>query len=127
AYDLIDRFTVEHLGGRRLTFFTTGQVARDYPDLVQRIAADGHEIACHYYEHDQIWVQDRATLRRNLDAAISVLTKASGQCINGFRAPDFSIDDRCADWAFEEISLRFVYDSSCVASRHAGPPHSSVL
>lgn len=124
AYVLIERFSRAALEGKRITFFTTGQVARDYPDLVRRIADDGHEIACHYYEHDQIWHQDRDTMRRNLGAAIEVLTKASGQKITGFRAPDFAIDDRCASWAFEELSRRFLYDSSRVAARHSGPPHS---
>jgi hypothetical protein len=95
-------------------------VARDHPDIVRRIAADGHEVACHYYEHDQIWHQDRDTLRHNLDLAVEHLCNASGQVIKGFRAPDFSIDDRCASWAYEELSRLFIYDSSLVAERPPG-------
>jgi hypothetical protein len=123
AYEIIERFAQQRLSGARLTFFTTGQVARDYPDIVRRIAADGHEIACHYYEHDQIWHQDRQTFRSNLKLAVEHLSRASGQVIRGFRAPDFSIDDRCADWAYEELSRIFVYDSSFVTDRHGGMPN----
>ncbi len=122
AYEQIEAFTRQCLGGARVTFFTTGQVARDYPDIVRGIAADGHEIGCHHYEHDQIWHQDRETFRANLGLALEQLTKASGQIIKGFRAPDFSIDERCAHWAYEEIAQQFVYDSSLVTDRHGGPP-----
>jgi hypothetical protein len=120
AYERIERFARQRLDGARLTFFTTGQLARDHPDIVRRIASDGHEVACHYYEHDQIWHQDRDTLRRNLDLAVEHLTNASGQVIKGFRAPDFSIDDRCASWAYDELSRLFIYDSSLVAERPLG-------
>jgi len=122
AYERIERFAQERLAGGRLTFFTTGQVARDHPDIVRRIASDGHEVACHYYEHDQIWHQNRDTLRHNLDLALEHLCNASGQVIKGFRAPDFSIDDRCASWTYEELSRFFIYDSSLVA---VGPPGSA--
>jgi hypothetical protein len=122
AYELIERFAQERLAGTRLTFFTTGQVARDHPDIVRRIATDGHEVACHYYEHDRIWQQARYTVRHNLGLAVEHLGNASGQLIRGFRAPDFSIDDRCASWAYEEISRLFVYDSSFVAEH---PPSSA--
>lgn len=122
AYDVIQHFASSCLGGARLTFFTTGQVARDYPEIVRKIAADGHEIACHSYEHDQIWHQDRQQLRRSLELAVEHLTRAAGQVIRGFRAPDFSIDERCADWAYEELSRYFIYDSSKVSAHHIGRP-----
>jgi hypothetical protein len=118
----LEEFSQTHLGGARLTFFTTGQVARDYPDIVRRLSADGHEIACHYYEHDQIWHETRATFRRNLDMATTYLAGASGQRIRGFRAPDFSIDERCAAWAYEELARIFDYDSSHTAQHHHGNP-----
>jgi hypothetical protein len=127
AYERIERFAQRRLAGGRLTFFTTGQVARDHPDIVRRIASDGNEVACHYYEHDQIWHQDRNTLRRNLHLAVEHLCNASGQVIKGFRAPDFSIDDRCANWAYEELSRLFMYDSSLVAEwplGSAADPHA---
>lgn len=122
ACDRLEEFSRKHLGGARLTYFTTGQVARDYPAIVRRLSADGHEIACHYYEHDQIWHQTRATFRRNLDMATTYLAGASGQRIRGFRAPDFSIDNRCAAWAYEELARIFDYDSSHTAQQHDGMP-----
>lgn len=117
SYERIERFARESLDGARLTFFTTGQVARDNPDIVRKIGDDGHEIACHYNEHDTISTQDRTTFRANLEQAIEHLSTASGQQIKGFRAPDFSIDASCASWAYEELARLFLYDSSYVTAR----------
>ena len=52
AYAAIETFCRTDLDGARLTFFTTGILAEKCPDIVARIAADGHEIACHYFWHD---------------------------------------------------------------------------
>lgn len=118
----LEAFSQMHLGGGRLTFFTTGQVARDYPEIVRLLADNGHEIACHYYEHDQIWHETPARFRRNLEMATTYLAGASGQRIRGFRAPDFSIDERCASWAYQELARIFDYDSSHTAQQHDGMP-----
>ena len=125
GYELLDEFCRSQLDGARLTFFTTGQVAREYPEIVRRIAEDGHEIACHYNEHDNIAEQDRVVFRRNLEIALEALSKASGQTIKGFRAPDFSIDESCSDWAYEELSKYFVYDSSYVTNVLKDRAHST--
>ncbi len=126
AYRRIQAFATEHLDVPRLTFFTTGQVARDNPDLVRRIAADGHEVACHYYEHDAIFTQDRQTFRDNLAKAVDVLSQASGQPVRGFRAPSFSITP-AVPWAYEELARVFVYDSSVVADKRGDPGRETDL
>ena len=36
----------------KITFFCTGILAKQFPDLIKRISRDGHEIACHYFYHD---------------------------------------------------------------------------
>jgi Polysaccharide deacetylase/Domain of unknown function (DUF3473) len=120
SYEIINSFSQESLGGARLTFFTTGQVAREYPDVVQKIATDGHEIGCHFNEHDNIAHHTPESFRANLEIAIETLSSASGQVIKGFRAPDFSIQGASADWAYEELSKYFVYDSSYVIETSDG-------
>jgi len=126
AYGRIHAFATEHLEVPRLTFFTTGQVARDNPDLVRRIAEDGHEVACHYYEHDDIFSHDRQTFRDNLARAVDVLSEASGQPVRGFRAPSFSITP-AVPWAYEELARAFVYDSSVVTDRRGDPERETDL
>jgi polysaccharide deacetylase family protein (PEP-CTERM system associated) len=43
--------------GIKATFFTLGWVAERYPELVRRIIKDGHELACHGYEHIRVTEQ----------------------------------------------------------------------
>ncbi|MDZ4720836.1 MAG: polysaccharide deacetylase family protein [Roseiflexaceae bacterium] len=40
--------------GARATFFMLGQRARQYPELVQRVAAGGHAIGNHTFDHHQM-------------------------------------------------------------------------
>jgi hypothetical protein len=114
CYEDIDGFLSRH--GARATFFTTGVIASQLPDLVARIARDGHEIACHYYFHDVLRDQDIAEVERNLQRARAALQDASGQPVLGFRAPKFAID-KTAPEQYRAVARHFSYDSSlCVAS-----------
>ena len=45
------------------TFFVLGWVAERYPRLVRRIAAAGHEVACHGYSHQLIYEQTPEVFR----------------------------------------------------------------
>ena len=40
--------------GIKATFFLIGQNAAEYPDIVRRIAAEGHEIGNHTWNHPQL-------------------------------------------------------------------------
>ncbi len=46
-------------GDPHVTLFTTGQVARDQPDLVGEMVRCGHEIACHGDQHEDLFTLDR--------------------------------------------------------------------
>ena len=135
AYAAIETFCQDHLNGARLTFFTTGIVAEKCPDIVARIAADGHEIACHYFWHDPCRLDPPELFEANLRRAIDALEAASGQKTLGFRAPRFSL--RAEDRAhFAALERHLTYDSSLTvgdryrgarpARRHRrGPPRRS--
>ncbi|MDI3299265.1 MAG: polysaccharide deacetylase family protein [Bacillota bacterium] len=51
------------------TFFLSGFWARQHPDLVRRMVADGHEIASHGDEHVDLDRLSREQVRRNLSIA----------------------------------------------------------
>jgi hypothetical protein len=111
GYAAIEEFCRKDLAGARLTFFTTGIVAEKCPDIVARIAADGHEIACHYFWHDPARDDPPEIFETNLARAIAALEAASGQKVLGFRAPRFSL--RARDRAhFAVLDRLFSYDSS---------------
>ena len=96
----------------RATWFVLGWIAARYPLLLQEIARDGHEIACHSYSHRRVDLMDQSAFRRDTERAIEALEKATGERPAGYRAPSWSINSRTA-WAFETLAdLGFVYDSS---------------
>ena len=41
--------------GTKITFFVTGILSEKFPDLIKQISDDGHEIACHYHYHEEMW------------------------------------------------------------------------
>jgi polysaccharide deacetylase family protein (PEP-CTERM system associated) len=93
----------------RATFFVLGWVAERQPELIRRIAADGHEIASHGYGHDLIYTLSPAEFRADVERGKKLLEDVTGQRVLGYRAPSFSI----TDWAVSILQdLGFEYDSS---------------
>ncbi|GAA4876677.1 polysaccharide deacetylase family protein [Actinomycetospora straminea] len=60
--------------GAHATFFLLGERATTYPDLVARIAAEGHEIGNHTWRDEPTWRLAPASFRENLRATQRVLT-----------------------------------------------------
>src|SRR5262249_52986153 len=82
------------------TFFVLGWVAERFPELVRRIARDGHEIASHGYGHRLIYDQTAAAFREDVRRAKALLEDATGEQVHGYRAPSYSITPRSL-WALD--------------------------
>ncbi len=67
------------------TCFTTGEVARRYPEAVRAVVAAGHELGCHGDTHAAFDRMRAADADRELAAASSTL-RSFGQ-VDSFRAP----------------------------------------
>jgi polysaccharide deacetylase family protein (PEP-CTERM system associated) len=79
---------------------------------VRSIAAAGHEVGCHNFEHRRIVGLTPEQFREGMRRAVGDLRDVAGQPIRGFRAPDFSITARSL-WALDVLrELGFGYDSS---------------
>jgi peptidoglycan/xylan/chitin deacetylase (PgdA/CDA1 family) len=52
--------------GARATFFVLGMAARAHPELVERVAQRGHEIACHGDAHLPVHTQTPAEFAADL-------------------------------------------------------------
>src|SRR5947209_1927883 len=103
--------------GVRATFFVLGMAARSHPELVERIAAAGHEIGCHGDAHRLVSTQTPNEFAADLRAARSTIEQLTGSRPLGYRAPAFSIT-RETPWAYEVlVDEGFAYD----ASRHDSP------
>jgi polysaccharide deacetylase family protein (PEP-CTERM system associated) len=114
--DLILALLDEH--GARATFFTLGWIAERYPQLVCRIAANGHEVASHGYAHERASAQSAECFLSDIRLARTVLEDISGQAVVGYRAPSFSIGER-NPWAHDCIAAAgYTYSSSVYPIRH---------
>ncbi len=110
--DIFDEFEV------RSTFFVLGWVGERHPDLVNRIAQRGHEVASHGYAHRLVYDQTRKTFREDVRRAKGLLEEASGRQVLGYRAPSYSITPRSL-WALDVlIEEGYQYDSSIFPIRH---------
>lgn len=103
--------------GARGTFFVVGDVARAHPELVRRIAGEGHEIACHSDRHVPLDRQDPAAFRDDVGRALDALRAAGADGVRGYRAPGFSLTERTR-WAYAVLAeLGFTYSSSVLPAR----------
>ncbi len=110
SYEKIQSFLTAH-GSRNVTFFCTGILAENAPELIAKIAKDGHEIACHYYLHDNMRLQSPSTVKYFAEKAKDALESVSGAEVLGFRAPRFSIDTNSPP-QYQILAKIFRYDSS---------------
>ena len=114
--------------GVRGTFFVLGWVADRVPSLVKRIAAAGHEVACHGYSHELIYRQTPEVFREETVRAKRLLEDAIGARVIGYRAASFSITQQ-SRWALDILAdLDFLYDSSIFPIQHDryGIPGASI-
>lgn len=114
--------------GARATFFVLGNVALQFPALVCRIAAQGHELGVHGHEHRYIYQLSPEEFRRDLAVAVDAIQQAASVKVQGHRAAAFSVS-RDTLWALDvlrDAGLR--YDSSIfpVVARRYGIPDSPV-
>lgn len=75
----------------RATFFILGAVAQKHPSLIGRIAAEGHEIACHGGYHRLLTEMNAGQFREEIREAKGRIEDAAGMEVRFFRAPSWSI------------------------------------
>jgi len=105
--------------GQHGTFFVLGCVADRHPDLVRRILAGRHEVACHGYDHLSLQWIDPARFRADLSRALDALRAAGAKEIVSFRAPYFSLNQTTA-WALPILAEHGIRIDSSVFPLRTG-------
>jgi len=109
--DLLDH------SGARATFFFLGWLAETRPGLVARVAAAGHEIACHGHLHQPVNQLDPAQFEEDLQRSLDLLRDQAGGPVEGYRAPMWSLGLNSTSWAFEILARHGIrWDSSLVSA-----------
>jgi len=70
----------------KATFFTTGEVAEKFPEAVEKIVQDGHELGSHGYDHRRFDRMGERDARENITKSLDVL-RAFYDVVS-FRAPN---------------------------------------
>ena len=73
--------------GVHATFFVIGSQAEQWPDILKRMADEGHEIGNHTYSHVNIGNSSAAVIRRELVRTNKVITMVTGERPKLFRPP----------------------------------------
>lgn len=95
--------------GVKATFFVIGRQIEKYPEIVRRIAAEGHQLGNHTYSHPNLMLCDPTRTRRELEQVQQQIQELTGQKPTlwrppfGFRAPwtqpvAAQLGLRCALW-----------------------------
>lgn len=100
------------------TFFTLGWIAERHPHLVRQIAARGHEIASHGYDHTRVTQMDAAAFKADVARSRALLEDLTGTPVIGYRAPTFSFT-RHNTWVYPILAESgYRYSSSVAPVRH---------
>lgn len=118
-YDNVERiFRILEDTNTSATFFIVGWIAKNYPDLVKKIA-EKYQIGCHTMNHQLVWQQTPQEFKSDVEEGVKMLEDITGKKVECFRAPGFSIRETEA-WAFETLAdLGIKYDCSVFPAAHA--------
>ena len=93
----------------RATFFVVGSLAQAYPDIIQRIAAEGHTIANHTWKHEDLAGLSRAAFDETISRTQAVLGDLAAPCL---RPPYGSMDAFTREWASDHGLSLLTWDAS---------------
>lgn len=93
----------------KATFFVPGYTAELYPDLIKRIADEGHEVGAHGYLHEPISTLDPIEEEIALVKTCTILEHLTGRKPVGYRAPWWDLNPGSPALL---AAHRFLYDSS---------------
>jgi peptidoglycan-N-acetylglucosamine deacetylase len=92
--DLLDKTNT------KATFFCLGKIAQNDPQVITKIMKRGHEIGCHSDQHLLINKISPSAFKDDTHRAIDSLKQLTGQKIEYYRSPAFSITESNT-WALE--------------------------
>jgi peptidoglycan-N-acetylglucosamine deacetylase len=69
------------------TFFVCGRNVERYPEIVRRIAREGHTLGNHTFSHPFLYFRTRRTIADEIDRTQSAIEKAAGVRPSVFRPP----------------------------------------
>jgi len=97
--------------GLKQSFFIPGWCIETYPQTIEAILKDGHEIGHHGWIHEDP-IETRGQQRESFEKALAAHQRICGLKPKGYRAPVYNITQEVVDLLIEHD---FDYDSSMMA------------
>ena len=102
----------------KATFFVVGQLAKDNPGIIKKVANFGHEIAFHSMQHKQLSFETPETFLHGNQEGKDIIEDIIGDKIIGYRAPVFSLTQNSL-WAIDILNEQgFKYSSSILPAKN---------
>ncbi len=98
--------------GLKQSFFIPAWCIEQYPEAVDAILKDGHEIGHHGLIHEDPVETKGVSQRRAFEQALAIHMKCVGKAPRGYRAPVYNATQQVIDLL---IRHQFLYDSSLMA------------
>lgn len=95
------------------SFFVPGHTILAFPQLVEAIAADGHELGHHGWGHENPADFDRPGEEKVLELGLKAHEKVVGEVPTGYRSPAWDLSRDSVDLL---LAHGFAYESSCMGS-----------
>ena len=90
------------------TFFLVGQCVAEFPEIVKKIVAEGHEIANHSWSHPQLSSMSESAVRDQLQRTHDAIIAACGVTPKIMRPPYGAFTARQRAWAHGEWGYKCI-------------------
>lgn len=112
--------------GVKATFFVLGEQAEQYPDIIERIAQDGHLIGNHTYSHMQLTSLNREAFKQELKTTSTLLKNITKQEIIYVRPP-YGIWDKALEKELNMFPVMWSLDTMDWCSKNVSNIEKNVL
>lgn len=79
--DLLKKYNV------KATFFVVGSKVKEHPDIIKRMANEGHTIGIHHYDHISSWIMSPFRLKKQLVMTEKEINQCTGEKATFYRPP----------------------------------------
>jgi len=116
---LLDLLKAHHI---KATFFVIGENVAEHPDVLQRAAREGHEIANHSWSHPNLGKMSDEAVRSQMQKTDDVIKSALGRRPTLMRPPYGSLTDRQKKWIHSEFGYQIIlWDVDPLDWKRPGP------
>lgn len=106
----------------KATFFMVGQCAAEYPEIVKRMTAEGHEVANHSWSHPNLAKMSDEGVREQLQKTQFAIERACGITPKVMRPPYGELSQRQRQWVYRDFGFKVIlWDVDPLDWKRPGP------